>query len=191
MMLPERLLPVLHASSFEAWHQLPWADAEHADEEELLADGFRAQADLIAVACEAVVQRAIRERVSLILEGVHVQPSLLARIPEDADALVVPVMLAVLNSATLRSRIRGRGVKTPGRRSKRYLRSFDGIWRLQSYLLDEADRAGIPIIRNTEEQQVFLEVMRVILDRLSAEFSGTVEEVFCEPAVVQEQTEPS
>lgn len=178
VMVPERLLPVLHTSSFDAWRALPRAEGETDGAEALLADGYRAQADLIAVACEAVVQRAIRERVSLILEGVHVQPSFIDRIPEDNDALVVPVMLGVLNAKVLRARIRGRGSEAPGRRSKRYLKAFDDIWRLQSYLLSEADRAGIPIVRNVDVEQVFTEIMRIILDQLSTDFDRGPEEVF-------------
>jgi len=178
VMVPERLLPVLHRSSFDAWRVLPRGEAGSKVTKDLLTDGFRAQADLISVACEAVVQRAIRERVSLILEGVHVQPSLVESLPGDDDALVVPLVLAVLNPRTLRARIRGRGTSIPARRSARYLEAFNEIWRLQSYLLSEADRAGIPIVRNTDVDEVFIEVMRIILDRLSSGFSRTPAEVF-------------
>lgn len=115
---------------------------------------------------------------SLILEGVHVQASLTDSIPENSDALVVPIMLGVLNARTLRARIRGRGTQAPGRRSARYLEAFDAIWKLQSYLLSEADRAGIPIVRNTDVDQVFVEIMRIILDQLSVDFSRDAEEVF-------------
>ncbi len=178
VMVPKRLLPVLHTSSFAAWHAVPRAELCGELTDDLLADGFRTQADLISVACEAVMQRAVSERVSLIVEGVHVQPSLVDSVPDDSDALVVPIMLAVLNANTLRARIRGRGLKTPARRSTRYLEAFDEIWRLQSYLLSEADRAGIPIVPNNDVDQVFVEIMRVILDRLSVGFSGTPDEVF-------------
>ena len=178
VMVPERLLPVLHTSSFDAWKALSRTEGDTEELETLIARGYQAQAKLISVACEAVIQRAIRERVSLILEGVHVQPSLAQSVPEDSDALVVPIMLAVLNARTLRARIRGRGSEAPGRRSARYLKAFDAIWQLQSHLLSGADRAGIPIVRNTEVEGVFMAVMRIILDRLSVDFSGSPEAVF-------------
>ena len=62
------------------------------------------------MASEGVVQRAFRERVSLILEWVHAHPAFLEKIhrPDADDSLVVPVMLAVFDQDELRKRIRGR-----------------------------------------------------------------------------------
>ena len=180
MMTPQRLLPSLHTSSFEAWKALPGIDPAQACSDAQLADGFHAQADILSVACEGVVQRALRERVSLILEGVHICPSLLEKVHGTVsdNALVVPVMLAVLERGELQERIRGRGVAAPQRRAQRYLESFDSIWRLQSVLLDEADRARVPIFENDDKDKVFREVMRHIIDGLSRDFSGTPAQVF-------------
>ena len=180
MMTPQRLLPGLHTSSFEAWKALPGIHPGRSCSDAQLADGFHAQAELLSVACEAVVQRAMRERVSLILEGVHICPSLLEKISGAVadDALVVPVMLAVLDRDELKKRIRGRGGVTPQRRAERYLKSFDAIWRLQSVLLDEADRARVPILENNDKDKVFREVMRHIIGILSQGFSRTPVQVF-------------
>ena len=180
LMTPQRLLPSLHTSSFDAWKALPGANPERECSDAQLADGFHAQADILSVACEGVVQRALRERVSLILEGVHICPSLLEKVHGTVsdNALVVPVMLAVLERDELQERIRGRGVAAPQRRAKRYLESFDSIWRLQSVLLDEADRARVPIFENDDKDKVFREVMRHIIDGLSRDFSGTPAQVF-------------
>ena len=180
MMLPERLLPVLHASSFKAWETLPKPDRE-TDEDALLADGYRTQADLLAVACEAVIQRALRERVSLILEGVHIHPFLLERIPRNTDAIVVPIMLAVLKPDQLRVRIKGRGTEAPQRRAERYLENFDAIWRLQAFLLSEADKAKISIMPNDNKEKVIREVMRTTLSFLAREFSPDPNAVFGKP----------
>ncbi len=174
VMIPERLLPVLHKSSFDAWRTQPTVE----DTDTQLADGYHAQAELLSVACEAVINRALRERVSLILEGVHIQPSLLDRVPRNTDALVIPIMLGVLDPEQLRKRIRGRGTEVPGRRSARYLESFDQIWRLQSMLLSEADRSNITIIENEDKDKVFREVMRTVIGVLSVGFDATPKEVF-------------
>lgn len=174
VMIPERLLPVLHRSSFDAWRALP--TVEDADTQ--LADGYHAQAELLSVACEAVINRALRERVSLILEGVHIQASLLDRVPRDTDALVIPIMLGVLDPEHLRKRIRGRGSEVPGRRSARYLENFEQIWRLQSMLLSDADRSNITIIENDDKEKVFLEVMRTVIGVLSMDFHAAPRDVF-------------
>lgn len=174
MMVPERLLPVLHQSSFDAWKALPGSD----DSETQLADGYYAQAEVLSVACEAVLNRALRERVSLILEGVHIQASLVEKIPVGTDALVIPIMLAVLDPKRLRMRIRGRAKEVPQRRAERYLHSFDAIWQLQSTLLSDADRSQIAIVENDDKEHVFVEVMRIVIDILSRDFVATPKEVF-------------
>lgn len=178
MMMPERLLPVLHLSSFHAWEAIPSTSRSSEDPDAVLADGYLAQLDLISVACEAVFQRALHERVSLILEGVHVHPALLESIPTGTDAIVVPVMLGVLNPESLKRRLRGRGKRVPGRRAKRYLKHFDAIWRLQSFLLSEADKAGVPIVTDEDVDEASQEVLRIVLEELGRHFQGKPNKVF-------------
>ena len=178
-MISKRLLPVLHQSSFSAWEALPLQEGRMTEDQELLvADGFLAQVDLLSVASEAVIERALRERVSLIFEGVHIHQSMVDRIPQDTDALIAPIMLAVLKRKDLKERIKGRGTRAPERRSERYLQHFDEIWRLQSFLLSEADRTKTPIIVNADRDKVVREIMRTVIDMLSKDFSLTAEQVF-------------
>jgi 2-phosphoglycerate kinase len=177
MMIPERLLPVLHTSSFNAWKTLSEEGRDRMDKDELVANGYLQQAKLIDVACEAVIERALQERVSLVLEGVHVLPSLRKKIPEDTDALVVPITLAVLKRDHLRRHIKGRGMSTPQRRSERYLENFEDIWQLQTYILSEADRAHTPIVVNHDKETAIHELMGIIGDRLVKDLVQSPEEV--------------
>ena len=171
-MISKRLLPVLHQSSFSAWQALPLQEGRATEDQDILvADGFLAQVDLLSVASEAVIERALRERVSLIFEGVHIHQSMVDRIPQDSDALIAPIMLAVLKRKDLKERIKGRGTRAPERRSERYLQHFDEIWRLQSFLLSEADRTKTPIIVNADRDKVVREIMRTVIDMLSKDFS--------------------
>jgi 2-phosphoglycerate kinase len=174
MMLPKRLLPALHTSSFRAWEVLPQGGNHQPELDEVVASGYQTQAEILSVACEGAIQRALTERVSLILEGVHIYPTLLKKIPPPEDAVIVPIMMGVLNPEELRSRLKGRGRQVPDRRSKRYLKHFDSIWRLQSFLLSEADKAGVPIILNDDREAAMREVMRTIIDRLEDEDLGGV-----------------
>ena len=178
MLIPERLLPVLHTSSFNARQALPAWGKDGVDNGTLLAEGYRTQAELVSVACEAVILRALKERVSLILEGVHIQPAFLERIPNNADVVVVPVMLAILKPAQLGRLIQVRGKRVPDRRSGRYLEHFDAIWNLQTFLLSEADRAGIPIVANDNEEKAIGQIMALVIEALSKGFSATPREVF-------------
>jgi len=180
IMMPEQLVPVLHTSSFTAWTALPGQPETISNEvsETLLVTGYRSQADLLAVAIEAVIQRALRERVSLIMEGVHIHPAMVEKLAIDNDAIVMPIMLGVLKRKQLQRRIRGRGTDVPQRRADRYLKHFDEIWRLQSYLLSEADRADIPIVVNRDRDRVFREIMRITIETLAADFNNTPQAVF-------------
>ena len=178
MMMPERLLPVLHTSAFNAWQSLPMAPSDQVDKDTLIADGYSSQMELLSVPCEAVIHRALRERVSLILEGVHVHPSLMERIEHRDDAVIVPVMLAVLKQNKLKKRITDRGEEAPERQGKRYLSNFEQIWSLQSFLLSEADRYGVPIIANDEKGKTAVKIMSTIIDSLMEDFSSTPSKVF-------------
>jgi 2-phosphoglycerate kinase len=178
-MLPKQLLPVLHTSSFTAWTALPeQPEAFREDPDTLLVNGYRSQADLLSVAIQAVIQRALSERVSLILEGVHIHPAFVEKLTDNDDAIVMPFMLGMLKRKQLQRRIRGRGTDVPQRRADRYLKHFDEIWGLQSYLLSEADRANIPIVINSNRDKVFREIMRITIETLAQDFNNTPETVF-------------
>jgi 2-phosphoglycerate kinase len=192
MMVSKRLLPVLHASSFNAWKSLPVQGGSERDHDQLIAEGYRSQVGLLAVPCEAVLQRAVEECVPIILEGVHVHPDLLARAPKDSDVITVHVTLAVLKSKELKSRLRGRGVEVPQRRAKRYLNNFDSIWSLQSFLLSEADRCDVPIIPNGDKEKTVLQTIQQVNVELARHFTGTPEQIFVSVAgELKEQAETS
>ena len=176
-MLPERLLPILHRSSFEAWRVLPETSGQ-MDFEDKIAHGYRGQTDLVSVLCEAVVQRAVRESVSMVLEGVHIDATTVNRLRESDSIIVVPIMLAILKQEVWRKRIRGRGQAANQRRAQRYLKSFDTIWQLQSHLLSEADGEDISIVVNDDRESTIAQVLRIIGDTLSAVLEPTVKKVF-------------
>jgi 2-phosphoglycerate kinase len=179
-MIPERLLPVLHTSSFKAGNVLAYQEGVRHTEtsDELLVRGYRTQASLLSIAIEAAYERALRERVSLIVEGVHIHPALVEALPRHNDAVVIPIMLGVLKRKELQKRISGRGIEIPGRRARRYLEYFDQIWRLQTYLLSEADRANTPIITNNDREKVLREIMRATIGTLATRFDRSPGEVF-------------
>jgi 2-phosphoglycerate kinase len=179
IMIPQGLLPILHISSFNAWKTLPRVrNPVGPPSDSLLIDGYSMQARLLATSCEAVINRALKERVSLILEGVHVEPTLLQRIPPANGAVVVMIMLAVMKQEQLKKQIMGRGDQAPVRRAKRYLKHFQEIWSIQSHLLAEADQYQVPIVINDNKEQVIGKIMKIIVAALRKDFSTTVDELF-------------
>ena len=178
MMIPERLVPVLHKSSYDAWQALYEGASLGDNGDSMVVDGYRAQAKLLSVPCEAVIARSLREQTSVLLEGVHVQKSLIDRIPTESEPIVIQIMLSVLNPSHLRDRFRGRGQQVDKRRAERYLQHFDEIWRLQSHLLSEADRGQVPIIVNNNKEQVIRDIMSVVMDALVDRMDAPASQVF-------------
>ncbi len=172
LMIPTRILPTLHTSSFNAWEALPTWRGQPAKMETHFEQGYLAQANHVAVGVDGILQRAERERVSLIVEGVHIYPELQRRLQErpDSDAVVIPFILAVLKKKRLRKQLQGRGQQITSRRSERYLTYFDSIWQQQSFLLSEADRHDIPIIVNDDAEETVKHVMDQISEAVTARF---------------------
>ncbi|GMQ80945.1 MAG: 2-phosphoglycerate kinase [Rhodothermia bacterium] len=176
LMIPARLLPTLHTSSFAAYKMFPQWESEHKGmEEPSMIAGYLSQAEQVGVGIEGVLKRAENERVSLILEGVHAHPALQQQIADQSYALVVPIILAVLKKKRLRRRLVGRGQAITSRRSERYLENFDHIWNLQSFLLDEADHFNIPIIQNLDEDEAIRSIMQTISVYVAREISTRTE----------------
>ena len=172
-------MPVLHQSSFTAWRGLPdLHDSPGGVSEEQLIQGYRSQADLLSLAIEAVVDRATRERISLVLEGVHLYPALIEKLQAETSAVVIPVMLGLLKRKHLQQRIKKRSTNVPDRGARHYMAHFEEIWQLQSYLLSEADRANIHITINESRDKTFAEIMRFTIETLAKDFDSTAEQVF-------------
>ncbi len=179
MLIPEKLLPALHTSSFSAWRKMPTYRELQEASEEMMINGYLHQSELVSVPCEAVIQRALRERVSLIVEGVHVHPALIERISKNSHAVIVPVMLAVLKQDKLKHQLKGRGMISPERSSQsKYLSNFDSIWALQSYLLSEADNSAMQIFENDDKEKTTDRVMQSIIQVLQKGFDARVDDVF-------------
>ena len=178
-MIPEQLMPVLHQSSFTAWKGLPGLKKKKGDVSEAqLVQGYRSQADLLSLAIEAVVDRATREHVSLVLEGVHIHPAFMEKLQTQTDAVVIPVMLGLLKRKHLQQRIKDRSNNVPDRGAEHYMQYFDEIWRLQTYLLSEADQANIHIAVNENRDKIFSEIMRFTIATLAKNSDITPEKVF-------------
>ena len=178
VMLPQRLLPALHASSFVAWQTLPSTEECPVSFDQHFLEGYLTQARSVGVAVEGVLRRAEREQLALILEGVHIFPALQHQLAASSSAIVVPGILAVPKRNQLRRQLKGRGLTVSTRRAERYLEHFEAIWELQAFLLAEAERHGIAIIPNVGELETVRLFMETISESLAEHFSGKPEAVF-------------
>jgi 2-phosphoglycerate kinase len=165
--LTPQAVPTLSFSSFEAWRGLPAGQEEQLKEPEApVVTGFLSQFVTIKPALEAAIGRALQEQHDLIIEGVHVAPTLLDLEEARKQAVVVPLMLATLEKAALEKQLKRRGKEKSGRKASRYLEHLDDIWELQSYLLSEADNSGIPIITNGQIETTVREILDLIIAKV-------------------------
>ncbi len=142
MVFSQSILPGLHSSSFEV-------PPDGYDEEQLRALGgedyrkrliasFQEQATRVNVGVRAVVERAIAENMSVLLEGVHLYPPIVPFADLDGAAYQVPLMLGTMDEETHRTRFLTRA-RRGGRKAERFLDHFTGIRILHDFLLESAE----------------------------------------------------
>ena len=175
-LIPKRVSPSLHTSSFNAGKLLHRSAFYQANETDALISGFQMQSDMVSVACEAVLRRAISEGVSMILEGVHMRPKLFQKMAK-SDAIVVPVVLSVLDRQRLQRNFKGRSNQVEQRTAKRYLNHFEQIWQLQSLILSDADAADIEIVDNVGRDETITEICKIVTETIASGYRGKLSEL--------------
>jgi 2-phosphoglycerate kinase len=156
-------MPAVHHSSFNVAAALP----TYRDDDSGTVAGFLRQAHDLAPGIDALAQRAISEGTPIVLEGVHLLPE----IPDPKlrrQAIDVRVLLAARDEQEHRAHFHIRGAETP-RASDRYLAAFDRIRVLQDYLIERAEREGIPIIDEPGIEGALGRVTEVVLEAIGAE----------------------
>ncbi len=162
------LMPSLHYSSFEAGAgmKMPMPDPDQGDR---ALYGFIQQAEQVAVGAAAVVERAVLEGLSTVVEGVHMVPGLVEP-PPGHDATIVNVMLAIEDEEAHQSHFVARDSASGGARAlERYLQHFGEIRRIQDYLLGRAQRMNVPVVDATDDDAALRSVLDLILERAIAE----------------------
>jgi 2-phosphoglycerate kinase len=169
--LSPQMVPTLGYSSFEAWRGLPGpVDGIRETIENPVVAGFLSQFAAMKLALEATIDRAIEERHHLILEGVHVVPTELQLKVKEGAAVVIPIMLASMKKELLHKQLKRRSRETNRRQALNYLGSLDDIWDLQSWLLDEADKAGVPIVENWYIEDTVRTALDLVIGELVKHF---------------------
>lgn len=145
----ENLLPAIHYSSYEAGAGVRIPLGTDFDSPVV---GFMEQVDMVNVGVLALLDRAIKERTSLIVEGVHMVPGMLAcrgARERMAEVVLLEMVVAVADARLHRSHFLVREQETSGRRAiARYLKNFEEIRRIQDFILDRAQAEGTLVVNN-------------------------------------------
>jgi 2-phosphoglycerate kinase len=162
IMLSPDLMPTIHTSSYEASTVL----AETPGNDDPVIEGFRAQASAVSVGVRAMIERAIAEKTSLILDGVSIVPGIVGvdRYAEKAD--VIFMVVASLDESAFRGRFAQRGERARSRPPHRYLENLPAILHIQDHFLELADFYHVPIVNNESFDRSVLSILRHVTEAL-------------------------
>jgi 2-phosphoglycerate kinase len=143
-------MPSIHRSSFEAGA----GDG--------MIDGFLEQATNVLIAVDAAIERALQEGWSMVLEGVHLVPGMLAI--NRLDAIVVHCILAIDDEEEHSSHFWIRDATSQGLRPvAKYLEALSEIRRLQDYIVERAHETAIPVIVDASVEEATGAVIELVL----------------------------
>jgi 2-phosphoglycerate kinase len=150
-----RSMPSVHHSSFEGDPALI---------------SFLDQTRNVLVGVDASIDRALTEAWSMVIEGVHLVPGMMPAAIE--GALVVHVVLEIQNEDVHRTHFHVRDTSTGGVRAMdRYLDQLSEIRAIQDYLVERAEKHGVPVIESSNGERATTAVLELVLssaDRLAA-----------------------
>ncbi len=165
MVFTPNIMPALHSSSFEAVEDYDLVPDEalgsplDPNRANRVVASFEEQARRVCVGVRAVVERAIAENMSLVVEGVHLVPGLVPFADLEGAAYQVPLVLATLDEEAHRARFLARS-RFGGRRAERYLENFESIRTVHDYILQQSETfdvqeletslGDVPVIRTLQ-----------------------------------------
>ncbi|KAF8059755.1 LPA1 [Scenedesmus sp. PABB004] len=142
--------PLLWASTYQAGECVRSGPSEAPlSEGERVLCGYKAQCELLAEQLELLVAGCEARRQSLIVEGVHLNVSLVLPLMA-RHACVLPFLVHIGSEAKHVERMAVRAkYMTLDPRANRYVRYIGAIRLIQEYLARKADKAGLPRVDNT------------------------------------------
>jgi len=179
MVFTPNIMPALHSSSFEAVAHYEFGDEapgsprdpEHAAR---VVASFEEQARRVCVGVRAVVERAIGENMSIVVEGVHLVPGLVPFPDLEGAAYQVPLVLATLDKEAHRARFLSRS-HLGGRRAERYLENFENIRTIHDYILQQAENNDVPELENSSGDAPAVRTLQIVTGMLEKRLPSSPE----------------
>jgi 2-phosphoglycerate kinase len=150
--LSREFMPSIHRSSF---------DVPEDDELQDVLGAFVEQTQNVLIGVRAVIDRALQEGWSLVLEGVHLVPGML---PKVEGAMVVHCVLAIEDDQTHEAHFWVRDASSDGLRPvQKYLDALPDIRLVQEFVVEQSRRAGVPVVENGNIELSIATVMELVL----------------------------
>jgi 2-phosphoglycerate kinase len=146
-MVSKELLPTIFESSYTAYRSLRIPPPPELDE---VLIGFRDHVDTVSAGVEAVIERALKEGISIVIEGVHIVPGF---INEDLvnKHNVAMFILTLSDEEVHKGRFYSRCRQLWARRPlERYMNYFGAIRKTHKYFVSQAQKYDVQIIENID-----------------------------------------
>ena len=154
------LMPAIYESSFNAWRGLRVPVPQGANP---VIVGFREQTAVVTTGIRSLIDRAVVEGVSMIVEGIHLVPGYIDA-SEFHNASVVQLIVTVDEEDAHRSHFYIREVQTDGFRPlEKYRANFDNIRLLGHYIEDLAREHGTPLVHSLQLDKTVAETLELIV----------------------------
>jgi len=160
------LMPAIYESSFNAWRGLR-VPVPHGANPVIV--GFREQTAVVTTGIKSLIERAVVEGVSMIVEGIHLVPGYIDA-SEFHNASVVQLIVTVDDEEAHRSHFYIREVQTEGSRPhQKYRANFDNIRLLGHYIEDLAKEHGTPLVHSLHLDKTVAETLELIVTAATAD----------------------
>lgn len=165
----KELCPTLFESSYTAADSLTTPAPPEFDRTLL---GFKDHVNTVSVGLTGVVERSIKEGISIVIEGVHIVPGFI-----DYELLSRPnvfmFVLSLSDEEIHKSRFYSRCRQLWARRPlKRYLKHFTDIRKTHDYIVGEANKHDIPVIENIDVTTTIDTIIEHIINEKQLEESS-------------------
>jgi len=156
----EDLMPAIYQSAFNAWQGLR-VPVPHGANPVIV--GFREQTAVVTSGVKSLIDRAVLEGTSMVIEGVHLVPGYLDP-RKFENARVVQLVIGVDDEQSHLSHFYIREVQTEGTRPlERYRAGFESIRVLGTYIEDLAREHGIPVIYSHQLDRTVADVLEHVV----------------------------
>ncbi len=143
----KELLPTIYESSYTAYRSLRIPPPPEFDE---VLIGFRDHVDTVSIGVEAVIERSLKEGISIVIEGVHIVPGFISDDlvkRHNVSMFVLTLQDEEVHKGRFYSRCRQMWARRP---LKRYMNYFGAIRRTLKYFESQANKHHIPVIENID-----------------------------------------
>jgi 2-phosphoglycerate kinase len=159
-MVSNDLLPTLHTSSFNAWREIDSPSSYISS----LIYAFELQVSHVSVGINTIIQRAYKEGISLLMEGIHLVPGHIHSAEEPIFHYILK--LSDKEEHINRFHTRAKGSKRP---PEEYIKEIEQIRKVQDHIIGRALKNEVPVLENKTIEGTVTDILNNMYEKLKKE----------------------